>query len=411
MRSLAAVLILAGFAVPPQEDLRIRALLDKLDDDSIEARAAAASSLIELGAAALPSLRRAVVGAGVELKDRLTEVIRKIQDRERLSTLLPPLSRITLQATNLPLREVLENVAKQTTTAIDVSEVPEDARVTVSLAGVPLWKALDEICRANGKAMIEIRPDRVAIVSDDYVRLPGKITDLFSVALQRIDLSTEVTFGSQERYDHFSARFQVAWGRSARPYYLVHRIVELVDEEGNQLIAPGEELEPPVRSYITPDTIGQDILLETTRGLGPQATKIAKFHVEVELEFPLKYAEAKIDLSGGKVGGTAECAEFAVNFHRFERQDGALTAALIMTPRATLEGEVASDSIVLRDKAGREYPAIVTEGSQANENETPYQLNFPTVPENAELVELVIRIPTEVHRERIDLDLKDLSLK
>src|SRR5262249_39950477 len=129
MRVLAAVLILSSLAAP-QEDLRIQELLRKLDDDSIEARAAAAAALVDLGKAALPALRRAVAGAGVELKDRLSEVVRKIQDRERLAALLPPPSRITLRAENLPLREVFQKVSKQTSTAIDYSEVPEEARVT-----------------------------------------------------------------------------------------------------------------------------------------------------------------------------------------------------------------------------------------------------------------------------------------
>jgi len=415
MRASVLVLMLAVFALPPslgsQEDLRIQELLRKLDDDSIEARASAPAGLIDLGRAALPALKRALVGAGFELRDRLGEVIRKIQDRERLATLLPPPSRITVKAANRPLREVFEIVSKQTSTPIAYSNVPEDARVTVSLDRVPLWKAIDQICRASGKVMADIKGDHVEIQPELFVPLPGKITDLFSVTLQRIELSTEVTFGSQERYDQFTARLQVAWGKGARPYYLVARLAELVDEDGNQLIAPHDELEPAVRSFIGPELIGMEVTLPSSRGPGPQATKIAKLHVEVEFEFPLKYAEAKIDLSGGKTGGAAECPEFLVRLHKFERQDGNLTALLVMTPKGPLEGELQSDTVVLRDKSGKEYPVVVTEGSQANENETPFQLNFQNVPEGVEFTELQIRLPTEVHRERIDVEMKDLSLK
>lgn len=415
MRASAIVLMLGLFCAAPglrgQEDLRIQELLRKLDDDSIEARASAAAGLIELGRTALPALKRALVGAGFELRDRLGDVIRKIQDRERLATLLPPLSRISLKATDRPLREVFEKLAKQTSTAIDYSKVPDDARVTVSLDRVPLWKAIDQVCRASGKVMADIKGDHVEIQPEAFVPLPGKITDLFSVTLQRVELSTEVTFGSQERYDQFTARLQVAWGKGARPYYLVARLAELVDQDGNQLIAPNDELEPAVRSFIGAEFIGMDITLPSSRGPGPQATKISKLHVEVEFEFPLKYAEAKIDLAGGKTGGAAECPEFMVRLHKFERQDGNLTALLVMTPKGPLEGEVQSDTVILRDKSGKEYSAVVTEGSQANENETPYQLAFPTVPDSVEITELQIRLPTEVHRERIDVEMKDLSLK
>lgn len=415
MRAFAIVLMAAILSVPSrvggQEDLRIQELLRKLDDDSIEARASAMTGLIELGRTALPPLKRSLAGAGVELKDRLVEVIRKIQDRERLATLLPPLSRITVKAQDRPLREVLEKVCRQTTTPIDYSKIPEDARITVSLDRVPLWKAIDQICRASGKIMADVKGDHVELSAEPYVQLPGKTTDLFAVTLQRIDLSTEVTFGSQERYDQFTARLQVAWGKGARPYYLVARLAELVDEEGNQLIAPHDELEPAVRSLVGPEMIGMDITLPSSRGPGPQATKISKLHVEVEFEFPLKYAEAKVDLAGGKTAGAAECPEFHVRLHKFERTEGNLQALLVMTPKGPLEGELQSEAIVLRDKNGKEYSAVVTEGSQANENETPFSLAFPTVPEGTEIVELQVRLPTEVHRERIDVEMKDLSLK
>ena len=67
--------------------------------------------------------------------------------------------------------------------------------------------------------------------------------------------------------------------------------------------------------------------------------------------------------------------------------------------------------MVLRDKNGKEYPAIVTEGTPGNEAETPYQLSFPSAPEHMEFTEIHIRIPTEVHRERLEVEFKDLNLK
>ena len=161
MKPLFAVLIL--LCCQPQEDKRIAELLAKLDDESIEVRGATAAALIELGKAALPALRRAAGPAGVELKDRLSDVIRKILDRERLSALLPPPSRITIDAKDRPLREVFEKLSKQTTTAIDYSLVPENAHVTISLDRVPLWKALDLICRASGKVMADFEPDHIEI--------------------------------------------------------------------------------------------------------------------------------------------------------------------------------------------------------------------------------------------------------
>jgi hypothetical protein len=422
MRPSAAVLIFVlaattprpgadGLAAAPQEDRRVPELLARLDDDSIEVRAAAGTALIDLGKTALPALKRMVPSAGVELKDRLTEIIRKIQDRDRLSSLLPPPSRITLDAKDRPLREVFEKLSKQTSTPIDYSQVPEGARVTVSLDRVPLWKAIDRVCRASGRVMPEVENDHVLITPEPYVELPGKITDLFCVTLQKIELSTEVVFGSPDRYDRFNSSFQVSWEKGARPYHVTAHIAELVDEAGNELVAAGEDAESVLMSSIAPDMIRQEFSLDSPHGPGPLALKISKLKVEIEFEFPLKYAEVKLDIATGKVPAAASCAEFDVRLSRLERQDGALTASLVMVPHGVLEGEITGESVVLRDKAGKEYPAIVTEGTPGNESETPYQLTFPSAPEHQEFTEIQIRIPTEVHRERLDVDLKDLNLK
>ena len=46
--------------------------------------------------------------------------------------------------------EVLQQFGKQSRTPIDLTNVPEDARVTVSLRKAPYWVALEELCRASG---------------------------------------------------------------------------------------------------------------------------------------------------------------------------------------------------------------------------------------------------------------------
>src|SRR5262249_49576117 len=150
MRCAAVVLLAFLFAGPvlPQEESRLRDLLQKLEDESIEVRCAAAASLSALGKDSIPLLRRAAADAGPATRDRLAEIVRKIEERERLEALLPAPSRISLEAKNRPLREVFQRVARQCRSPIDLTDVPEDARVSVALDRAPFWKALEEICRA-----------------------------------------------------------------------------------------------------------------------------------------------------------------------------------------------------------------------------------------------------------------------
>jgi len=45
------------------------------------------------------------------------------------------------------------------------------------------------------------------------------------------------------------------------------------------------------------------------------------------------------------------------------------------------------------------------------ENETTYEVTFAEAPEIVQLQEIVLRIPAEVHREKLEVDLKDIPLK
>lgn len=411
MRPAVAVLMLFLLAVPvpAQDESHIRALLQKLDDDSIEVRAAAAVELATLGRAAVPLMKRVAADSGPERRDRLAEIIRKIEDRERLAALLPPPSFITLDAKNRPLREVFQALGRQSRTPIDLTGIPEDARVTVSLQKLPYWKALEEICRASGKVMATADNDHIAVTAEPYVALPQMSTDLFHVSLQRIDLSSNGTLGQADRFDHFNAMFNVSWEKGARPWRVSARITELVDEKGDELTGSDTE---SIVSSIGSEAIHQELLLDDPHGPGPQATKLSRLKVEITFEFPLRTAEVRLPVSDGKLPPPAECPEFSVRINRMERKENALVAALTLTLGAKPpEGELMSESIILRDRKGNDHPGTITEGPQMPENETTYEVSFADVPETGQLQEIVIRIPAEVHREKLEVDLKDIPLK
>ncbi|HEV3029121.1 MAG TPA: hypothetical protein VG457_16200, partial [Planctomycetota bacterium] len=217
------------------------------------------------------------------------------------------------------------------------------------------------------------------------------------------------TFGQADRFDHFNALFDVSWEKGARPWRVSARITDLVDEKGDEL--SGSEPEAILTS-IAPDAIHQELALEVPHGPGPQATKLSRLKVEILFEFPLRYAEVRLPVADGKLPPPAECPEFSVRLNRMDRREGALVAGLTLTLGATPpEGELMSESIVLRDRKGNDHPAMITEGPQVPENETTYEVTFADAPEAGHVAEIVIRIPAEVHREKLDVDLKDILLK
>jgi len=413
MKRAAFVLIamlLAGLA-PAQEDRRLKDLLQKLEDESIAVRSSAASGLATYGKSAIPLLRRAASESGSETRDRLAEVIRKIEERERLSALLPPASLITLDARNKPLREVFQRVARQSRTPIDLTDVPEDALVTVALDRVPFWRAVEEICRASGKVMATTESGHLGFSAEPYMALPGKTTEQFRATLQRIELSSNGTFGQPDRFESFNAVFHLCWEKGVRPWRVSGRILGLVDETGVDLIALAGDTETPVQTSPAPDSVHREFQLTYPRGPGPQAVRIGRLLVEFELEFPLRYAEVRLDVADGRMPAPGECPEFTARLNRLERQEASLLATLTLGFGAPPESEVLPESIILRDHKGVDHVAIITDAPPPAENEAVLQLAFPDVPEGEALKELVIRIPVEVHRERLEIDLKDIPLK
>lgn len=410
MKVFLFVLIFA-LPLPPQDEPRLRDLLRKLDDDSIDVRSASAEALSQMGSETVPELRRAAVGAGPEVRDRLAAIIRKIEERDRLASLLPAPSKISVDATNRPLLEVLRVVAAQSKTTIDIGGFPPDARVSVSLRQVPLWKALEAVCKASGKAMLGFNGDHLIVAPEPYVELPGRITDHFRVTLESLELKSSGVFGQPDRFEPFNATFRICWEKGAKPSRIIAQLLELVDESGTDLVGGGES-DGQVTTTIAADMVHTEVVLDYPHGPGPQAQRIPRLKVGIEFQFPLRYAEVKLNVANGNIPVAGECAEFAVKLTHLERLENALMANLSVIPGAMpAEVDLGFEAILLRDKGGKEYPGTVNEGNPANENETAYVVSFPAAPANAVPAEVVVRIPIEIHREKFDVELKDIPLK
>ena len=83
----------------------------------------------------------------------------------------------------------------------------------------------------------------------------------------------------------FTAAFAVSGERGARPWRVAARILELIDEKGDELAGEDDDNEEPPAA-ILPDAIRKDVILNCRRGPGPQAAKISGFKVEIVLVHP-----------------------------------------------------------------------------------------------------------------------------
>src|SRR5689334_3959881 len=149
MRSLFVVLVLA---LLPQ-DTGVRELVQKLEDDRVETREKAQKDLSAMGEAALPLLREVVESpqSSGELKLRAAATIRDIELNAKAAKVYREYPRVTLKASDKPLRELLDDLSRQAGVAIDSSSVPEKTTVTIDASDVPLMEAMDLICRGQAE--------------------------------------------------------------------------------------------------------------------------------------------------------------------------------------------------------------------------------------------------------------------
>lgn len=156
----AALLACLSIACVQDTDARVRALIERLAHEEIEARETAEQELGEAGRVALEALRKAARFAGnAEARVRAGRAAgRIVADMSWLWAQQPP-RRVTLRADAVPLGQVLAEVERQTGLPYDASDLDLERRVSVRVTDVSLLAALDALCRSHGTL--------------DYARGPG----------------------------------------------------------------------------------------------------------------------------------------------------------------------------------------------------------------------------------------------
>jgi len=171
----------------PDETRQAEALIAQFSARQFAARQAAVDRLIEMGPDVLPLVRKTLTetdDAEVKLRCTMTVngIVRKygliIEDGKVIPLNLNG-SRITLDVTAMPIREVLDLLARQSGNAPLKADEVLDRTVTLKLKDVPYWRALDEICRSTGLVWTEAwsqQPVRVRVARSRR-RTWGRIRD------------------------------------------------------------------------------------------------------------------------------------------------------------------------------------------------------------------------------------------
>lgn len=244
--------ILALFLMFPVLQDDIGELIDKLESESIEERSAAAEALVSMGEEAGKELRRRLPGLEGEVKARVEDVLRKIEQEKARAQSLPPLRRVTLEAEKRKLRDVLLGLQSQTGLPIDLEDAG-DAEITVSVKDATPLEALTAVCKAadltfdiqTDHKFDEKKQDWIATppmvqLRSGFVDYPRQFVRHYQVRVNSITLNRTQNF--RETTATGQVNLMLLWTPDLRPDAVVRfEVKSVVDDKGRTLFEAKDE--------------------------------------------------------------------------------------------------------------------------------------------------------------------------
>lgn len=144
---IATSLVWLAGTIAPAAAPDVEALIRQLSAADYRTRESAMRSLESAGGTALPHLRQAQPHADPEVRQRLTQLIGRL---ERTSLLSP--QSVSIDAEQKPVGQVFEDLARQTGYRIACQQGDRHL-ITLQLRNVPFWEAVDAVCRQSGHGL------------------------------------------------------------------------------------------------------------------------------------------------------------------------------------------------------------------------------------------------------------------
>jgi len=184
---MLSTFLLAGCAILAQADaagdldLEVRGLVRRLNAPQLAQREEAERQLLDLGPKVLELLPEPNDRLPVETQQRLARVRQKLQQAATEQTAQG--TRITLDAKEMPLPEVLAALEAQSGNKIELATAPppgeEVPKLTLSLEKVLFWQALDQVLDQSGLTVESYgEPGRLRLVGrlDENLKRSGRAT-------------------------------------------------------------------------------------------------------------------------------------------------------------------------------------------------------------------------------------------
>jgi hypothetical protein len=313
MTILTAVLFALLQGEPPAAPLepRVAAYASQLRGDASRERAR--DRLVHLGKPALALLEKQDVDPAI-----LASIRQEIALNETLGASYGPPHTFTFDGGEETLGALLSKLESGASMNFQKNSLDLSQKISVRLEDASLWEALDEVCR---KGAIWYYP------ATDPLYLNGGMASIkprvyygpLMIVMDRIVQQRKVSFDKIE--SDYVIRLMCVWERHVAPLGPTGKVhlTAVTDDTGASLLSPRRP-PPAPRTALQVRVAGQTVDLAGLTPPSPDARKLARVEGTLELEFPARVDEVRIELQAENPASTREIEGAVVELRSFAPQ-------------------------------------------------------------------------------------------
>lgn len=417
----AALLLLALFALP-QED--VDALIRQLDDESIEVRERANTALLKMGEKARAALEKAAASGTPELKARVGSILKSLDKARELRGLVTPPLKVSLSG-EMTLKEAVESLEKQGGLKTECASWP-DGKFRIKLKEVEYWKALEEICRASGKRSLSCEAAGPKLVGDRFTEIPAVTQGIFRLQSKGIAERRTMNLDTGKEEKSFHIFLALAYENPKPPVRFYVTLDSVKDDLGNELVEgfrPNLRFVPKYEQITTPagkPLFALALELRSVEIPKPEARRIASLSGRVTAYF--KGSEESFKMPLGDPGEWKNVFEILdegqgepiVGTARYYPGTRTADESTIRLHFKSLDSRLVcdfGDLWILRDRADKTVSGGAGAVSDKDPTAPELHLTFRNLAPGGDWQFLEVALPRRMIRKEIPFDLKDIRIR
>src|SRR6185436_662922 len=297
MTILTAVLFALQQTDPGSLEPRVAAYAQQLREESTRDRAR--DRLVHLGRPALPLLEKLAIEPAA-----LSSIRQEIAFNETLGASYGAPKTFSFDGSEETLNALLTKLENGAGVTFQRNSLDLSQKFSLRLDDVPYWEALDEICK-KGTIWYFPSHDPIYLNGGMVSGKPRVYYGPLMIVMDRLIQQRKISF---EKIDNeYLIRVMCVWEKHVSPLGPTGRVqlTQVTDDTGASLILLPRP-PPPPKPALGVRVVGQTVDLTGLRAPSPEAKKLSRVEGTLELEFPARIDEVRIEVQADNPTATKE---------------------------------------------------------------------------------------------------------